>query len=173
MPVEVIEGCESSISRALSKMYSSTLENYPDMEKIRFLPTPKYIQNSSTISILGEIMNRQGWYTQRTSTKISWEILELEIITKGLSKSLGETIIDMKTKKKQTLFIMLATHGIITLFTLYIQLYENESRNCIADLASFVSFTYGSRAFRKYFTRDAALRALESSWDEAQGCALH
>ena len=80
---------------------------------------------------------------------------------------------DMKRKKKQPLFNHFDyTWNRNTLHFVYPTVYEDEARNCVAYLASFVAFEYGSRALRNFFVRDAALYALDSPWGEAKGCGI-
>ena len=44
--IEVVKGSAAPIIRSLSRMYSKTLNKYPDNEKMRFIVSPTYIQNS-------------------------------------------------------------------------------------------------------------------------------
>ena len=71
--IEVVKGSAAPIIRSLSQMYSKTLNKYPDNEKIRFIPSPTYIQNSYIHDRYSELINRQYWFLKYTKNMTSFE----------------------------------------------------------------------------------------------------
>ena len=54
----------------------------------------------------------------------------------------------------------------------YPRLYEQEARNRIADLASYLHFIHGDLVLCKYFTPEAAQRAVSSPWNDQKKRAI-
>ena len=57
--VEVIKGDETKIVQAVGRLFSLSKSNYPDSEKMHFISSPKYTQNSGLKEKYSNIINRQ------------------------------------------------------------------------------------------------------------------
>ena len=78
----------------------------------------------------------------------------------------------MKNRHKKTLFLTVDVSwngGIV--FTFPAQ-YEDDARDRIADLGPFLHFKAGDTILIKHFTPEAAVRALDATWDEKLGRAV-
>ena len=69
-------------------MYSKTIGNHPDGEKLRFIPAPTCIQNSNVHNKYTDIINRQRWFLSCSSTMTSFEIHNLDSKASGLEFTL-------------------------------------------------------------------------------------
>ena len=147
-------------------MYSKELGNHPDGEKMRFIPVPTYIQNSSIHDKYSDIIQRQSWFLACSGTMTSFEIHGIDNKVTGLDKTLRQNIMEMKTKSNKPLFLTVDegySGGIVFTFP---KKYEDEARNRIADLGSYLHFHHSDLILLKYFTPDAAARALDSPWND-------
>ena len=170
--VEVVRGDEDKILRCISQLYSSTKNEYPDNEKMRFIPAPKYTQNSGLLKRYGEIINRQGWYMKGISRATSFELTSLDHCASQLKETAREMIMKMTNSTGNPLFTSIDKSWDNGMAITFPTLYETEARNRIADMGSYLHFKYGDVVLYKYFTPDAALRAKDSPWDEEQNRAI-
>ena len=170
--IEVIGGQEDMISRAMSKIYSSTKKTYLDGEKMRFIPAPKFTQNSGLHVKYSDIIQRQSWYLKGIQRATTFELTNLDHKPSELKKSAREIIMEMVTENGQQMFTSVDKswdNGTVITFPV---MYATEARNRIADLASFLHYQFGDIALVRYFTPEAAQRACESPWNEQEGRAI-
>lgn len=170
--IEVIGGQEETISRAVSKIYSSTKKTYLDGEKMRFIPSPKFTQNSGLHVKYSDIIQRQSWYLKGIQRATTFELTNLDHKPSELKKSAREIIMAMVTENGQQMFTSVDKswdNGTVLTFPV---MYATEARNRIADLGPFLHFHYGDIALVRYFTPEAAQRACESPWNEQEGRAI-
>jgi len=154
------------------KIYSKRNPNPIDGEKMRFIPRPKYTQNSGLHQRYSELINRQDWYTQGIERATTFEISNLDQKATELPTNLRTMIMEMVGKENNPLFTSIDKSwddGIVITFP---KLYEEEARNRIADLGSFLHFQHGDLVLFKYFTPEASERALSSPWDPKQQRAI-
>ena len=163
--IEVIKGEESKIVKAISKIYSSTRNDYPDFEKMRFIPSPKYTQNSGLKERYSELINRQNWYIQGIEKGRSYEIANLDTKASSLPTTAREMIMTMHTAEGKPLFTSVDPSWDTGITITFPKAYEELARNRIADLGPYLKHLHGEMVLVKYFTPDAALRARDCTWD--------
>ena len=171
--IEVIKGTGTKISRSLAKMYSTTLANPPDMEKMRFIPSPQYAQNIGIHEKYSELISRQSWFLKFTSRMTSYEIAHLDIPSDKLRCTMRQMIMEMKNRHNKPLFLTVDkawSGGVIFTFP---KQYEDDASNRIADIGSYLHFKEKSDyVLIKNFTPEAAQRALDSPWNEKEQRAI-
>ena len=170
--IEVIKGTSTRILRSISRMYSKKLNKFPDNEKMRFIPSPTYIQNTYIHERYSELINRQNWYLMYSKTMTSFEIHSLDVKASQLPKTLRQYLMEMTNRHEKPLFLTVDigwSGGIV--FTFPAQ-YEDDARDRIADLGSYLHSIAGDIILLKHFTPGAAERALDAPWDPKLGRAV-
>ena len=169
--VEVAEGSANAITKAIAHMYSSQRNCPPHKEKMRFVPYPKFVTNTSTKIQYNLIKNMQGWFLAGTSFASSFDISDLDEVYEGMP-SLREFIMEMQYNG-EPLFISVdfSFNGKCVLFVFPTD-YENEAHNKIADLPSYAMFKHGIKFLQKYFHPEAYERAEQAPWNEEEGRAV-
>ena len=82
-----------------------TLNNPRDGEKMRFIPSPQYVQNTGIYERYSELINRQSWYINCSNKMTSFEITDLDTKASELRCTLREMIMEMKTTQGNPLFL--------------------------------------------------------------------
>ena len=170
--IEVIKGTAAPIIKSISRMYSKTLCNYPDNEKMRFIPSPTYIQNTYIHERYSELISRQNWFLMYSKNMTSFEINDLDTKASQLPKSLRHYLMEMKNRQNKPLFLTVDAGwngGIV--FTFPAQ-YEDDARDRIADLGPYLHFIAGDMILIKHFNPGAAAQALDTPWDPKLGRAV-
>jgi len=170
--IEVIKGQDEKIARAIMKLYSKSNKTHIDGEKMRFIPRPKYSQNSGLHQRYSDLINRQDWYSQGIERATSFEISNLDSKASELPFSMRIMVMQMLTKDGNPMFTSVDLSwdgGVVFTFP---KVYEDESRNRIADMASYLHFLHGDLILCKYFSPDAAQRAISSPWNDTEKRAI-
>ena len=170
--LEVIKGQDERIAKSILKLYSKRNPNPIDGEKMRFIPRPKYTQNSGLHQRYSDLINRQDWYTQGIERATTFEISNLDQKATDLPTNLRTMIMEMVGKENNPLFTSIDKSWDDGIVITYLKIYEEEARNRIADLGSFLHFQHGDLILFKYFTPEASERALSSPWDPKQQRAI-
>lgn len=167
--VEVVKGSAASISLIFTKFYSKTLANFPDEEKMHYIPITSFLQNSGITEKMVDVITRQRWFLAGISTATSNEPTNLDVECSRLRKSLRDFIMEITNSDNDPLFLSVdkSWNGAIV-FT-FPSKYADEAINRIADLATYLKFKKGLLVLVKHFTPDAAARAQESTWDSDLG----
>ena len=165
--IEVAVGAGASVTKAISHMYSSTRNNRPYNELMRYVPYPQYAQNSTVRIQYKELRKKQAFFMKRTTFATTYDITELDDTYEGLSCTLREFLMDKKHSTGYQLLnsVDFSYDGKCVMF-IYPRAYEEEAQNFIADLPSYALFKFGQRFMEKYFTPEAYERAEESPWNE-------
>ena len=171
--IEVVKGKGMIVGRGIAKLYSSRLKMYPDGEKMRFIRYKTGNQHSSEVATFQDIANKQNWFTQLTSYATTYEIASLNERYDGLSTSLRGYIMDMETSEGQKMFLTLDWNwNKSAVLMVFPTSFSDEARDRIADLASYMRFIAGDRALLKFFTPEAAERAVRAPWNKELGRAV-
>ena len=170
--IEVGKGTGDAISKAIAHMYSSTRKNKPHNEKMRFVPYPRFLQNTATTIQYNKIKLKQAWYLKLTGFATSFDIAELDEPYEGMP-SLRAFIMEMETKDAEPLFLSVdfSFDGKCVLFVFPLA-HESEAHNKIADLPSYGMYKHGINFLRNYFHPEAYEKAEEAPWNEEEGRAI-
>ena len=171
--VETVLGAGNAISKAIGHIYSSRRSDFPCNEKLRFVPYPRFVQNTSVKIQYSEIRAKQYSFTYHTSFAPSYDIINLDSKYDGLDCTLREFIMELDTDEGEQLFntVDFAYNGKSVLFV-FPNAYQDMALNKIADLPSYALFKHGMRFLQKYFTPEAYERAEEAPWDDTQQRAV-
>ena len=164
--VEVVKGEEAKIVRAISKIYSSVRKEYPDLEKMRFIPAPKFTQNSGLKERYSELINRQNWYIQGIDKALTFDIATLDTKAASLPYTAREMIMRITNEQGLPIFTSIDPSWDSGYCVTFPNAYEEIARNRIADLGPYLKHLYGDMVLVKYFTPEAALRARDCTWDK-------
>ena len=169
--IEVVEGRANVITKAIAHMYSSKRKCPPQKEKMRFVPYPKFVTNTSTKIQYNLIKNMQGWFIAGTSFASSFDISDLDEVYDGLP-NLRDFIMEMQYNgEKLFTSVDFSFNGKCVLFVFPTD-YENEAHNKIADLPSYAMYKHGLKFLQKYFHPEAYERAEQAPWNEEEGRAV-
>ena len=169
--VEVAKGHAGPITKAIAHMYSSKRKCPPQKEKMRYVPYPNFVTNTSTKIQYNLIKNLQGWFIAGTSFASSFDICDLDEVYDGLP-TLREFIMEMKFQDEQLFTsVDFSFNGKCVMFVFPTD-YENEAHNKIADLPSYAMHKHGIKFLQKYFHPEAYERAEEAPWNEEEGRAV-
>ena len=119
-----------------------------------------------------DLINRQDWYTQGIERATTFEISSLDNKVMDLLESLRMMIMRITTIDGNSIFTSVDTlwdDGVVFTFP---RMYEEQAKNRIADLASYFRHHFGNLVLCKYFTPDAAQRAITTPWNEQEGRAV-
>ena len=171
--VEVIKGHGARVTTGISFLYSSTRKKFPHNEKMRFIPYNRDVQHSSEATKNSDIINKQKWFIKLTSYASSFEVALLDFSHDDIGFSLRDLIMKMQHSSGSQLYISVDWNwnksAVVFIFP---TMYEQEARDRIADLASYLNYHHGDNLLRKYFTPDAAERAKRAPWDPDLGRAV-
>ena len=171
--IEVVKGQGIRVGRGIAKLYSSRMRRYPDNEKMRFIRYKTGNQHSTEVATFKDIANKQNWFTQLTAFATTYEVASLDEKYDGLEQSLRGYIMGMTHSNGQKLFLTVDWNwNQSAVLLVFPSTFSDEARDRIADLASFMRFTAGDRALLKFFTPEAAERAVHSPWDNELGRAV-
>ena len=153
--IEVIKGQDEKIAKAISKIYSSTKGTYLDGKKMRFIPRPWYTQNTGLYQRYSELINRQNWYLQGIDRATTFEKSTLDKQVTGLSMSARMMIMTMTKNDVNQMFTSVdesCDSGVVFTFP---KMYEEEARNRITDMSSYLHYHHGDTVLFKYLNPDA------------------
>ena len=168
--------CEASkageVMTGLSMIYSSTATEFPFYQKMRFLPVPKQVMNTSSKVKLERLANRQLQFCNKIAYARTWEIVGLyHTLPEAGGRNLAELItsIPSRTLPHLSLFHMVSpgwTDGHTTLA--FVPQLEEEARTMVAALLPYLAHHHGDSIY-KCFTTQAQDRAVQCTWDEETG----
>jgi len=140
--LEVIQGEEDKMVKAVSKIYSSKNKTYLDGEKMRFILVPKYTQNTGLHQRYSDLLTRQMWFMQGIDRATSFELTNLDNKSSEMTMTAREMIMGMKNKYGKPIFVSVDKswdNGTVVTFA---TIYATEARNRIADLGPFLHHKY-------------------------------
>ena len=171
--VEVIKGCGVRVTDAIQHIYSSRRNKYPHSEKMRFIPYNRDVQHSSAADRNLKIINKQLWFLGITTHASSFEISLLDDVHDDIGQSLRDLIMGMSHSSGEQLFNTVDWNWNRTAVVfVFPEAYEQEARDRIADLGSYLSHHIGEEVLLRYFTPEAAKRASRAPWDSKLGRAI-
>lgn len=137
------------------------MKNYPDGEKMRYIPTTSFLQNSGITQKMVDIITRQRWFLAGISAATFNEPSNLDAKSDRLRLSLRGFIMEMKNRDDKSW-----SRATVSTFPTK---YADEAVNRIADLTTYLKVHEDLLVLAKHFTPDAAARAQESEWDPSLG----
>lgn len=171
--LECEAGREDDYAKTVAWLYSSTRNEPPCDEQMRFIGLSQRYQNTNFLRTQSLLRTKQLWFLASVGTAKSYEIAELDYLSKAIGVTLRTVLMDMKTTDGNQLFWTVdnAWNGDGTVFT-FIERNRDEAISRIADLGPYLYHKFGAHIIRKYMTPAAADRARNSKWDAARNCAV-
>ena len=170
--VETIKGHGEHVARVIGNIYSRSQKEYPDGEKLRFIPLSKYLQNQNEDEVHAKVLNRQRWFLSGTSRATSFEIQDIDTNHASIGKSFRQIVLEYKAEDGEALFISIDQSYDGGISFLFPNVYETQARSAIADFGPFLRHKFGDMILVKHFTPEAAARASESEWDDEKKCSV-